>query len=129
MCKVLQNIDSMSFRLQRTERKQYMAIVAKSASGTAVFSDITDSMYENQLTRQFAAKQTVSDDLHSACIILMEELILKIFRMGKAVHLSLLEVGFRLRDIPIEWVSLGFLQLSWNWRRMPGPYLAGFAAS
>ena len=57
-----------------------MAMVAKSASGTAV-SDITILVCENKHTGRFAARQSKSDDLHSACIILRE-----------AVHLSLPEV-------------------------------------
>ena len=68
-----------------------MAMVAKSASGTAV-SDITILMCRKKLTGRFAARQTRSDDLHSACIIFIGEFVLNVLGMGEAVHSSLLEI-------------------------------------
>ena len=68
-----------------------MAMVAKSALGTAV-SDITILMCRKKHTGRFAARQTRFDDLHSACIIFMEELVLNVLRIGEAVQLSLLEI-------------------------------------
>lgn len=103
-------------------------MVAKSASGTAL-SDITILVCENRHTGRFAARQTISDDLHSACIILMEEFKLKVFGMREVVHLSLVEVGFRIRHILIACLGLVFRQLSRNWRRILDPYLARSAAS
>ena len=54
----------------------------------------------------------------------MEEIMLKVCRMGKAVHLDLLEAGFQTRDMPIALVSLISQQLFWSWRRISGAYLA-----
>lgn len=105
-----------------------MAMVAKSASGTA-FSDIKILVWENKHTVHFDARQTRSDDLHSVCIILMEEIKLKAFSMREVVHLSVREVCFRTKHMPIACLGLVFQQLSRNWRRMPGPYFARFAAS
>ena len=68
-----------------------MAMVAKSASGTAV-SDITILVCENKHTGRFVARQSKFDNLHSACIILMEEIKLKVLSMREAVRLSLPEV-------------------------------------
>ena len=103
-------------------------MVAKSASGTAV-SDITILVCENKHTGRFAARQTRFDDLHSACVILMEEIKLKLFSMREVVRLSLLEVGFRTRYMPIACLGLVFQRFFRNWRRIPGPYFARFAAS
>lgn len=52
--------------------------------------------------------------------------MLKVCRKGEAVHLGLLEAGFRTRDMPIALVSQ---QLSWSWRRISGAYLARLAAA
>lgn len=103
-----------------------MAMVAKSASGTAV-SDIINTMCENKHTGRFAARKSESDYLHSGCIILMKECKLKVCRMREVVHVSLLESCFRTRDIPIAWVGRVLQQLSRDWGRIPGWYLARIA--